>query len=215
MDLNAIAGFTCSGLEPPCSEDNRSISVGFTGSWRWHCNGMLQGLVLILSNPTANASFDFIRNRVGPPVFLFKKPVSWASALTNAVQQLGNKSQTEPPGICGVSPVHCRVCCGESRLAPEPPPCMQAAEQITETHLRHRREGGKQRDLDSFSLGYSCNGRSRNKGVCLGGKYLPDQNNSSVRCHELWMGRERSTVSVKAIASFLGMRHLELMLPTP
>ena len=144
MDLNAEAGFTYSGRDPACSEDNRSVSVGFTGSWRWYCNGMLQGLVLILSNPMAKTSFDFIGNRVGLPVFLFKKkPVSWASALTNAVQRLGNKSQTEPPGICGVSPVHCRVCCGESGLAPQPPPCMQAAEQITETHLRGRREGDR------------------------------------------------------------------------
>lgn len=150
MDLNAKAEFTYCGLDPACSKDSRSVSVGFAGSWRWHCSGTLQGLVLILSNPTAKTSFDLIRNKVGLPIFLFeKKPVSWASALTNAVQRLSNKSQTEPPGICGVSPVHCWVCCGESGLAPQPPPCVQAAEQITKTHLRGRREGDRGTSIPS------------------------------------------------------------------
>lgn len=65
------------------------------------------------------------------------------------------------------------------------------------------------RDPAPSSLGYGCNGRPRDKGVWFGGKYLPDLNNSSVRCREWWamgVGREGSTSSVKEIASFLGMR---------
>lgn len=76
VDLNAKSGFTYPGLDPACSEDNGSVSVGFAGSWRWHCNGTLQGLVLILSNPAAKASFDFIRNRVGPPHIFVREEAS-------------------------------------------------------------------------------------------------------------------------------------------